>query len=340
MSGHKPEFSVVVPVHNGEPYISSCIESILAQSYQHFNIVVLENCSQDRTVSIIESYRDPRISLVPTDRLLSIEENWSRILGLNLSEYLTILGHDDLLYPDFLQEIVHLINVEPHASLYRTHFDLIDAQGAFLRRCKPMPYRETGESFLQSRQRFQQDMFGTGFAMRFADYKKVGGLPAMPGLYFSDELAFYKLAALSEKVCSPKTQFAYRYHRISTSNTISLDMVYDACMCYLRTLLQTDYFRLNENALLARKYVEKTFNRRYYRFLVDLILSSNTDKIQAYRDVKSRLFVRATSDRLFNIYDPTSAIIEAVLNLPFEQMRRLIARFIEFAAVVTRRMGK
>ena len=78
MSNPTRRFSIILPVHNGENYLASAIESVLAQSYPHFRLLILENASTDRTREIINTYRDARIEVLPTQQLLSIEQNWGR----------------------------------------------------------------------------------------------------------------------------------------------------------------------------------------------------------------------------------------------------------------------
>lgn len=198
-----PVFTIVIPTHNGEAYIGQAIESVLKQTYPHFEIVVLEHESADRTIEIAKSYNDPRIRICSTSEHQTIESNWGRILDLELAEYLTILGHDDVFYPEFLQEIVNLIAQNPAASLYQTYFHIINSDGEIIRDCKPVPYKETGEGFMNARQHFQRDSFGTGYVMRSTDFKRVGGIPPFAKLYFADDFVFYQLANISGKVCSP-----------------------------------------------------------------------------------------------------------------------------------------
>src|SRR5258708_1204277 len=126
---NEPRFSVIIPVHNGEPYIRSAIESVLSQTYPASEIVVLENASSDSTLETLRTFSDSRLRVIPSERLLNIQENWQRILDLQTDEFITILGHDDILYPNFLSEIAALIEQYPDASLYHGHFYLIDNEG-------------------------------------------------------------------------------------------------------------------------------------------------------------------------------------------------------------------
>ena len=109
MSDTGDKFSIVLPVRNGAEHIGNAITSVLSQTYTNFELIILENCSNDGTQAIIHSFDDSRIQIYPSSSPQSIEVNWRRILDLDLDEYLTILGHDDLLYPDYLQKMQELI---------------------------------------------------------------------------------------------------------------------------------------------------------------------------------------------------------------------------------------
>src|SRR5690606_19044257 len=134
---------VVIPTRNGEAYLAAAIDSVLAQTYPHYEVVVLEHESTDHTREIVRGYADPRVRLEASDAPQTIESNWARILALPLAEYVTILGHDDVLYPDFLAELVRLLDQRPDASLYLPHFHVIGPSGGVLRDCKPIPAWES-----------------------------------------------------------------------------------------------------------------------------------------------------------------------------------------------------
>ena len=65
MNKHMPLISVVVPVYNLEEYVGECIESILAQSYPHFELLIIDDGSEDKTYSVCREYEsaDDRIRL-------------------------------------------------------------------------------------------------------------------------------------------------------------------------------------------------------------------------------------------------------------------------------------
>jgi glycosyltransferase involved in cell wall biosynthesis len=322
------EFSVVIPVRNGERYLRSTLESVLAQTCPHFEIVILENCSQDDTVRVITEFADPRIRLLQAREPLTIEENWSRILDLQLNDYMTILSHDDLLYPDYLEEITGLIRQNLSATLYHTHFNLIDENGSILRPCQPVPFIESGIEFLQARHHRRRDSYGTGYVMRSEDYKRVGGIPPFANLMFADDYVWYRLAASGLKVCSPRILFAYRRHEQSEGYRVDLVALYRASAQYLRALEQTEYATHQAD---ARAFVEYTFKGHIRRHLFSLMRQSSPEELQEFKAAKRKLLDWAVQDNLFQPYDlicsayewvASSPALRTVLTKPIEQIRR------------------
>ncbi len=131
-------YSIILPVRNGSNYVRECVQSILSQSVQDFELLVLENASTDDTLDIINSFGDSRIKIFPAASPLSMEENWHRVVEIPKKEFITLIGHDDMLDKDYLATMQGLISEYPDASLYQTHFRYIDSAGHETARCKPM----------------------------------------------------------------------------------------------------------------------------------------------------------------------------------------------------------
>ena len=91
------KFSIILPVRNGGEYVKECINSILAQSYMGFELLVFDNNSSDGTLEWLNSIDDKRVKVYPSATSLTIEENWGRIIALEKGEFITLIGHDDIL---------------------------------------------------------------------------------------------------------------------------------------------------------------------------------------------------------------------------------------------------
>lgn len=220
------KYAVFLPVRNGERYVGSAIRSVLKQTFSNFQLVILENKSSDETMAVINEFNDSRISIFESSTELDIYESWHRIHEMLMqnvikAEFCTIIGHDDMFYPDYLDTIDQLTAIHPTASLYQTHFNLIDGHGDIIRPCRPIAQQETYRDFFLARCWRLRDSFGTGYVFRVSDYLKVGGIPDLPLLLWSDDLLVMRLTRLAWKATAVGTCFAYRLHSTSASGGLT-----------------------------------------------------------------------------------------------------------------------
>jgi glycosyltransferase involved in cell wall biosynthesis len=114
-----PLVSVVTPVYNGAKYLHECIESVLAQTYQHWEYIIVDNCSTDETSEIAQTYarREARIRIVRNPRLVSIAQNHQ--IGFQHmathSKYCKVVHADDSIFPDCVRQMVAL--AEAHSTV-------------------------------------------------------------------------------------------------------------------------------------------------------------------------------------------------------------------------------
>jgi len=212
-------FSVILPVRNGWPYVQQCVESVLAQTYPDFELIVLDNQSTDNTVPWLKSLADSRVRLHYSPAALSIVDSWARAIAVEKQEYMTLIGHDDALDPDFLLTINRTIDRYPDAKLYQTGFRLIDSVGKTIRGCRPVPERETPAQYLQGRLTYQRDITGTGVVMRSADYDGIGGIPHFERLFFADDALWLSLIRGGYKAFDAAELCSVRMHARKESTT-------------------------------------------------------------------------------------------------------------------------
>jgi len=246
------KFSVILPVKNGGSYVKECVNSILSQTLPDFNLIVLDNCSSDGTLEWLQSLKDSRIVIHESGEPLSIEENWGRIINVKKNMFITLIGHDDILYPDFLAVMDRQLKSNPDASLYHTHFNYINENGTIMRPCKPMNPCMNGYEFLQAILSGSMDAMGTGFVMRSADYNALQGIPRKyPNLLFADFELWLNLIFKSYEVVAPEKCFAFRIHKSTTgtSQDIKLHQALDVFIDFL--------FSLEKDDLQAKKIINE-----------------------------------------------------------------------------------
>jgi glycosyltransferase involved in cell wall biosynthesis len=116
-----PLVSVVTPVYNEEKYLAECIESVRAQTYQHWEYTILDNCSSDGSLEIARRYaaKDSRIRVVASRDFLRALPNFNRALRQISpeSKYCKMVLADDWLFPECIERMVDLAEAYPSVGL-------------------------------------------------------------------------------------------------------------------------------------------------------------------------------------------------------------------------------
>ena len=104
-----PDISVIIPMYNAEKYIDECLQSLLKQTFQNFEVIVVDDCSTDNSVRIVENLQknfEGRLKIISTEK----NSGWASVprnLGLSVAKgkYVTFMDNDDFMEPDALNEL-------------------------------------------------------------------------------------------------------------------------------------------------------------------------------------------------------------------------------------------
>lgn len=120
--------SVGLPVFNGEPFIRQALDSVLAQSFQDWELVISDNASTDATAAICREYaaRDPRIRFVANETNRGAAWNYTRVFDLSSGAYFKWLAADDAMQPDCLARCVASLDENPGSVLAYPRVQIID----------------------------------------------------------------------------------------------------------------------------------------------------------------------------------------------------------------------
>jgi glycosyltransferase involved in cell wall biosynthesis len=120
-----------MPVYNGEKYLAEALDSVLAQTYRDFELVISDNASDDHTEQICRSYAqgDTRIRYYRNRRNLGAPRNHNRVFELSGGEYFKWATHDDVYAPEFLEKCVHALDKDLSIILCYSKTARIDEHG-------------------------------------------------------------------------------------------------------------------------------------------------------------------------------------------------------------------
>lgn len=127
MTKNKPRLTIGLPVYNGQNYVSQAIESILAQTYQDFELIISDNASTDKTPEICRAYlKDPRVHYHRSKTNNGGAWNWNRVFELSTGEYFKWAAHDDIMSPEFVERCILELEKNPNIILCHSKDAIID----------------------------------------------------------------------------------------------------------------------------------------------------------------------------------------------------------------------
>lgn len=131
---NKPRVSLGLPVFNGEKYLEETLDSILAQTFTDFELIISDNASTDRTQAICQDYvdRDGRIRYFRNDKNLGAAPNYNRTFELSSGDYFKWVAADDLLNSEYLAHCVDVLDKNLDVVLVFTRSKMIDEQAKFI----------------------------------------------------------------------------------------------------------------------------------------------------------------------------------------------------------------
>jgi glycosyltransferase involved in cell wall biosynthesis len=151
-----PAVSICLPVYNGENYVAEAIESMLAQTFVDFELIIADNASTDGTEEICRTFAeaDPRVRYHRNDRNVGGARNQALAIKLSRGRYVRLSAHDDKIAPTHLGECVAVLEGRPDAVIAFTRTVVIDKVGA-----EEYQYRSTRGTADTPSRRFRELIF-------------------------------------------------------------------------------------------------------------------------------------------------------------------------------------
>ena len=121
-----PLVSIITPSYNASKYIKETIESVLNQTYQNWEMIIIDDCSDDNSRAIIEEYtkQDIRIRALYNEKNIGAAQSRNRGIELSTGEYIAFLDSDDLWLPDKLKKQIKLMQEENILLSYTSYYTI------------------------------------------------------------------------------------------------------------------------------------------------------------------------------------------------------------------------
>lgn len=118
-------FSVIIPLYNKAPYVRKTVESILCQTFTDYELIIIDNGSNDGSSEIVAGFTDSRIRIIRLEENIGVSNARNKGVSLSTAPYITFLDADDWWEPTFLEEMAGLIERHPGAGIYGTGYYII-----------------------------------------------------------------------------------------------------------------------------------------------------------------------------------------------------------------------
>lgn len=266
-----PRITVLMPAYNVGAYIKEAIESVLAQTFKDFTLLVIDDCSTDNTAEVVHSFSDPRIRYEKNEYNLGLAENLNRGLELSDTELCARMDGDDIAEPNWLETGVKILDTHPEVGICSFGFQFFGTKTSVVR------FPEHNEDSKA------QMLFGCTVIVPV--FRR--SVMAENGLRYSTE-AFPAEDYMMWSHCYRVTQvynvqatlFHYRMHetQISTSKRIAQQEKSDIVRLRMLEWLNPD-FSEEEKSFFLQKFVPGKIERKEdvaaFQKFADLLVSRN-----------------------------------------------------------------
>ena len=251
--------SVLMTTYNREKYIDESIQSLLASTYRNFELIIVDDCSIDKTVEIARKYEalDHRIKVFINEKNLGDYPNRNRAASYANGKYLKYVDADDYIYPNGLEIIVNQMENNPEAAV-----GLFSLQQNIQ---KPFPI------LLYPKEAYEYNFFGQGLfhkaplsaIIRKDAFDKIGGFK--PDRMTSDFEMWHRMAQKYNFLLIHDHIVWYREHDAQEINSKSaFELIY--------TRIEKNYI-IDNNSPLTSNQRKLILNRRINQHLKRLVIS-------------------------------------------------------------------
>lgn len=213
------KFSVTIPAYK-DNYLKEAIDSVLAQTYQNYEIVIVNDASPYDLDSIVTKYNDPHIRYFKNEKncgAKDVVDNWNICLSHATGEYLICMGDDDKLTPRCLQDFSDLIEKYPELDLFHTRSEIIDDDSNLVSVLEERPEWESVYSLIYN----PRNSHLGDFLFKTSTLRQNGGFYKLPYGWQSDDISAFMAAASHGVGNTKEVGFQYRGNALSISHDLT-----------------------------------------------------------------------------------------------------------------------
>lgn len=226
------KFSIGIPAFKSR-FLKENIDNILKQTFSDFELIIVNDASPEDIDSIVNGYNDKRIRYYKNETnfgAVNVVDNWNKCLSLAKGEFFLLMGDDDKLMPNCLEEYDKLIKKYPKCNLFHTRTIIINEDSQPINITEPRPEWESVYDNIFQRISGNRLQFISDYLYRTDALRKNGGFYKLPLAWASDDISAYINAGTMGVAHCQTPLFCYRKNSQTITSTgnikIKLQAVY------------------------------------------------------------------------------------------------------------------
>lgn len=257
-----PKVSIVLPTYNGERYLRQSVDSILAQTYKDWELIIVDDCSTDKTAEIVDMYceSDSRIRIIHNTHNQKLPQSLNNGFAVAKGQYLTWTSDDNLYLQDALAVMARYLDEHKDVYMVRGAMESIDKSGDIIGQSEPY----------SNEKMYEVNCLGACFLYRREVREKVGDYAV--DMFCVEDYDYWlrTLAYFGEIVPIDKILYQYRRHESSLSmmkreevrNQLTklrichLDRIFEA-LCDKKDVLCRIYYEMKQSENMMEEVTEK-----------------------------------------------------------------------------------
>jgi len=215
------KFTIGIPAFKAT-FFKECLESIVNQNFRDFEVIIVDDASPENIAEIAKPYLSDQIWYQRNEKnfgALHVVENWNTCLNLAKGDYFVLMGDDDRMDINYLEEFDRLINQYPDCKVYHCRSVIIDEESNPITLTEPRPEFETVYDSILERLKGNRLAFISDYVFHTQTLKNNGGFFKLPLAWASDDISVYIAADTYGTAHTNKPVFQYRRSSITISNS-------------------------------------------------------------------------------------------------------------------------
>lgn len=302
-----PKFTIAIPAFKAK-FLAEAIDSCLAQTFQDFELIIVDDASPEALENIVCQYKDKRIRFFKNEQncgAVNVVDNWNKCLEYARGEYIICMGDDDRLLPECLNLYEGLIGKYPQLNVYHAWTQIIDDKSQVFDLQESRPEWESALSAQYYRWQCRWKQYIGDFCFKVEHLRKEGGFFKLPLAWGSDDVTVFR-AGIDYGIANTQ-QFGFQYrmnpYTITNSGNQQLKAVAHVQEWQWFAKVLNSKLPIEDTDALFKVFLDKELDTHYRQKIIDQVEEDLFLHLSHCRYwLKNKVFFRLSSHDIFSLF--------------------------------------